>query len=72
MLSGARNCRQSDLSQELYDRMKSLFPGQEPALISASILVSNTYSAIGEHQLAQDVRRHRIKQFGNKLEPEVS
>ena len=72
MLSSARNHRQSNLSQKLYDRMKSLFPGQKPALISASILLSNTYSAIGEHELAQQVRRHRLQQFGSKIEPEVS
>jgi hypothetical protein len=48
MLSAARNCSQSDLSQRLYDRMKSLFPEQKPALISASILLCNTYLSIGE------------------------
>ena len=72
MLSGARNQRQSDLSQRLYDRMTSLFPDQKSALISASILLSNTYLSTDEPQRAQEVRLKRIKQFGRKVKPGVS
>ena len=72
MLSGARNQRDSELSQRLYDRMTSLFPGQKPALISASILLSNTYLSTGEHERAQEIRLKRIKQFGRKVKPGLS
>ena len=52
--------------------MKSLFPEEKPALISASILLCNTYLSIGEHELAQQIRTSRIKEFGNKVEPGVT
>ena len=69
MLSGTRNHHQSDLAQRLYDRMKSLFPEHKFYLISASILLSNTYSSIGDYQQADEVRTKRIEQVGNKVKP---
>ena len=67
ILSGARTQRQFILSQQLYDRMKSLFPDQRPGLIAASVLLSNTYSSVGDEQKAQEVRIGRLKQFGNEI-----
>ena len=72
MLSGARTQRRPALSQQLHDRMKSLFPGQTPNLIAASVLLSNTYSSVGEVQQAQEVRIDRLKQFGNRMRMGVS
>ncbi|CAM4849778.1 unnamed protein product [Rotaria magnacalcarata] len=45
MLSGARNYHHVSLSQKLYDRMRSLFLNQHSDLISAAILLSNTYAS---------------------------
>lgn len=67
MLSGARNCRDSALSQKLYNQMKSLFPNKKENLIAASILLCNTYSSLGEYEQATHIRSDRIKQYGNKV-----
>jgi len=72
MLSGARNCRDSILSQKLYNRMKSLFPDRRENLISASILLCNTYSSLGEYEQAKDIRSNIIKQFGTKVKVGLS
>ncbi len=72
MLSGARNCRDSTLSQKLYDQMKSLFSDQQENLIAASILLCNTYSSLGEYEQAKDIRSNRIKQFGNNVKAGLS
>ncbi|CAF1488053.1 unnamed protein product [Adineta steineri] len=64
MLSGARNHRQIDLSKKFYDQMKNLFPNQKSDLIAASILLSNTYSSLGEDQQAKQVR---IKQISKNI-----
>jgi hypothetical protein len=72
MLSGARNHRHSILSQKLYDRMKSLFPDQKSHLIAASVLLSNTYSSVGDEQRAQEVRISRLNQFGKKIKAGLS
>jgi hypothetical protein len=72
LLSGARNHRDSALSQKLYDRMKFLFPNQKSDLIAALVLVSNTYSSVGDEQQAQEVQISRIKQLGNKTKAGLS
>jgi hypothetical protein len=64
MLSGARNCQDSVLSQKLYNRMKSLFPDRKESLIAGSILLCNTYSSVGEYEQAEDIRSNRIKDLG--------
>ncbi len=72
MLSGARNCRDSILSEKLYNRMKSLFPDRRENLISASILLCNTYSSLGEYEQAKHIRSNRIKQLGTKVKVGLS
>ena len=72
MLSGARNHRDSVLSQKLYDRMQSLFPDQKSQLVSASILLSNTYSPLNERQRARDIRADRLQRLGSKIKPGCS
>ena len=72
MLSAARTCHDAVRSRKLYERMQSLFPDQKSKLISASILVSNTYLSVGDEQGAQDIRSDRNKRWGNKVRPGVS
>ncbi|CAF2118156.1 unnamed protein product, partial [Rotaria magnacalcarata] len=43
LLSGARNAKNIYLSQNIYDRMKNLFPQRKNLLISAAVLLANTY-----------------------------
>jgi hypothetical protein len=52
--------------------MKSLFPDQKSDLIAASVLVSNTYSSLGDEQQAQEVRISRLKQLGSKVKAGLS
>ena len=72
MLSGARNYRDSILSQKLYNRIQSLFPDQKENLIAASILLCNTYSAVGEYEQAKAIRSNRIKQLGKNVKAGLS
>ena len=72
VLSGARNRRQSDLAQQLYDRMRSLFPQHKSDLIAASILVGNIYSSIGDYSQSQEIRNDRIKRYGAKVTPGIT
>ena len=67
MLSAARTHRDSSLSQKLYDRMKYLFPDKKSELISAAILLSNTYSSLGDDQHVQSIRANRLKHLGSKV-----
>lgn len=72
MLSGARNARDSMLSQKIYNRMKCLFLDQKDNLIAGSILLSNTYLSIGEYDQAKDIRSNRIKELGAKVKAGLS
>jgi hypothetical protein len=49
-----------------------MFPDQKSHLIAASVLVSNTYSSVGDEQQAQEVRISRLKQLGNKVKAGLS
>ncbi|CAF1445957.1 unnamed protein product [Adineta steineri] len=72
LLSGARNSRQSHLSQEIHKRMQLLFPNEKNHLISASVLLCNISSSLGDHEEAQALRLDRIKEFGNKAKVGLS
>jgi hypothetical protein len=72
ILSGARNSRQRILSKQIYDRMKKLFPDEKETLISASILLCNIYSSLGDHEEAENIRLNRIKEIGTKVKPGVT
>ncbi len=67
ILSGARNCRHSVLSEKIYNRMKSLFPDQKAALISGAVLLGNIYSSLGDHGRAKNIQSNRRKEFGIKI-----
>ena len=56
LLSGARNVKNSNLSQNIYDHMKKLFPRMVDPLLSAAILLANTYASSGEMDKASDIR----------------
>ncbi|CAF3371283.1 unnamed protein product, partial [Rotaria socialis] len=66
LLSGARNSHNTILSEKIYNRMLSLFPDKKDALMSGMILVSNTYSSLGEDELAYDFRSHHEKKLGTR------
>ncbi|CAF1169539.1 unnamed protein product [Adineta steineri] len=69
ILSGARNSRNSIVSEKIYERMKLLFQNEKDTLISGSILLSNIYSSLGQHEEAQSIRLNRIKEVGKKVQP---
>ncbi|CAF1413922.1 unnamed protein product [Rotaria magnacalcarata] len=56
LLSGARNAKNVYLSQNIYDRMKKLFPEEKDPLISAAVLLANVYASSGEIDKASDIR----------------
>ncbi|CAF2852964.1 unnamed protein product [Rotaria sp. Silwood2] len=56
LLSGARNVSNAYLSQKVYDRIKKLFPESTNPLISAAILLANTYASSGDVDKASDIR----------------
>ncbi|CAM2699210.1 unnamed protein product [Rotaria socialis] len=56
LLSGARNAKNVYLSQNIYDRMKKLFLEEKDPLISAAVLLANTYASSGEIDKASDIR----------------
>jgi hypothetical protein len=49
--------------------MKHLFPEENEALVSGSILLSNIYTSLGDYERAEDIRLTRIKEFGKKVKP---
>lgn len=61
LLSGARNEKNIRLSQNIFDRMKKLFPDSTNPLISAAILLANTYTSSGEVEKASDIRKQLEK-----------
>ena len=66
ILSGLRNHRNIDLSEKIYDRMKSIFPTEKDFLVSGAILLANIYSSFGEHQQARDFQSKQIGELNHK------
>lgn len=52
--------------------MQSLFPEEKSDMISASILLSNTYASLGDDEQVKQIREDRIKKFGNKVKVGIS
>ena len=46
----------TDLSQNVYDRMKKLFPQMTNPLIAAAVLLANVYASSGDIDKALDIR----------------
>ena len=65
LLSGARNVNNSYLSQNVYDRMKKLFPEMNNRLISATVLLGNVYASSGDIDKASNIR-NELQQSGAK------
>ncbi|CAF5216523.1 unnamed protein product, partial [Rotaria magnacalcarata] len=60
LLSGARNNRNSNLSEKIYKRMKTLFPNAKESLAAGVVLLSNIYSSLGKHEEAKTFRSNQI------------
>jgi len=56
LLSGARNEKNSHLAQQVYDRMKKLFPQLVDPLNTAAILLANVYGSIGDIEKSSHIR----------------
>jgi hypothetical protein len=65
LLSGARNVKNNYLSQQIYDRMKKVFPYLSNPLISGAIMLANVYASSGDIEKALDIR-NQLKQSGAK------
>ncbi|CAM4958738.1 unnamed protein product [Rotaria socialis] len=65
LLSGVRNDKNSQLSQQIYDRMKQRFPDINNSLTPAMILLANIYASSGEINKASDIKIQLAK-FGAK------
>ncbi|CAF0789637.1 unnamed protein product [Rotaria sordida] len=72
LLSGTCNNRNRNLSEKIYNRMKSLFHYKKQDLLSDAILLANIYSPVGEHQLAKNSRSNQIKELPTKVNVELS
>ncbi|CAF1222236.1 unnamed protein product [Adineta steineri] len=65
LLSGARNFKNTDLSQNLYDRMENFFPQMTSSLTSAAVLLANTYASSGDIDKASNIR-NKLHKSGQK------
>ncbi|CAF1456564.1 unnamed protein product [Adineta ricciae] len=61
LLSGARNDKNAQLAQNIYDRMKTLFPSTKDPLTAAEVLLANTYASSGDIGKAADIRIQHMK-----------
>ena len=68
LLSGARNERNSELAQTVYDQMKKLFPQAIRSMVPASVLLANVYAASGDLDKASDIRTG-LQQSGMRKKP---
>ena len=56
MLSAARNAKNKILSEKFYNYIERKFPNDESCLVSAGILLANTYALIGDKFMASNIR----------------
>ena len=56
LLAGARNEKNPRLSQRVFNRMKENFPRSSDPMISASVLLANTYASAGNIDMASDIK----------------
>ncbi|CAM4947453.1 unnamed protein product [Rotaria socialis] len=66
LLSGARNNKNSKLSQDVVDRMKKLFPDLKSSLLTASILLANVYASSGDIEKSTDIKMELHKSGAKK------
>ena len=61
ILSGTRNHGHSRLSHQIFDKINHLFPKDEERIVSASILLANTYALSGELEKASNIKSKYLK-----------
>ncbi|CAF0912851.1 unnamed protein product [Adineta steineri] len=61
LLSGARNVNNSSLAQNIYDRMRKVFPEQSDPLTAATTLLKNVYASIGDLEKASNIQKELQK-----------
>ncbi|CAF4050201.1 unnamed protein product [Rotaria magnacalcarata] len=66
LLSGVRNDKNSQLSQQIYDRMKQRFPEINNSLTPAMVLLANIYASSGEINKASDIKIQLAKSGAKK------
>ena len=66
LLSGARNNKNAHLSEQIYGRMKKLFPDSSNQLTSAAVLLANVYGSSGDIDKASDIRVELARSGGIK------
>lgn len=67
IMCGARNCRNHVRCEKWYNRMAILFPHERRNPIALSILLSSTYSSLGDDQQPTVIQLHIKKHHGNKI-----
>lgn len=71
LLSGVRNAKDDQLAQQVYNRMKELFPYSEELFTVGLTLLENTYSLTGNIEKAIEIRSE-LTQSGLKKIPGLS
>ena len=61
LLAGARNEKNSHLSEIIHNRMKKLFPEMEEPIVQGAILLANAYASAGDLEKASNIRRQMHK-----------
>ena len=56
MLSAARNAKNRILAEKFYKRIESKFADDETCLVSARVLLANTYALTGNKSMAAHIR----------------
>ncbi len=57
LLSGARNQRNSSLSEQIYNQIQKNFPNYKEELIPAAILLANTYQSSDNSEKATVIKK---------------
>ncbi|CAF5069161.1 unnamed protein product, partial [Rotaria magnacalcarata] len=61
LLAGARNAKNNQISQKVFNRMKKLFPDLTDPITAATILLANSYASSGEIDMASKLRQELVK-----------
>lgn len=61
LLSGARNEKNIYLSEQIFHRMKKLFPDLTDSIAPASVLLANVYESTDDTEKASDIQDQLIK-----------
>ncbi|CAF0981598.1 unnamed protein product [Adineta steineri] len=61
LLSGARNAKNSQLAEKIFNRIEKHFPQIQDRIISASILLANVYASTGQMGKSSNIKRKLIQ-----------